>query len=104
MHDSDFQLLEKMVHVESPTFTKWARKYGHPGIRTGRHPGSRRGRRRDGQGFLNSPPARRTYRTTDYGVAVPRVSALQGTWNFGDMLSGDSVKNLWIAYEAMQGR
>jgi hypothetical protein len=37
---------------------------------------------------------------TDH-VAVPRV-ALHGTYNFGDMLSAESVQNLWTVYNQLQ--
>lgn len=109
MQDSDFELLDNLA------ISYFARDRQS----SKRHPGSRRGRERNGEGFLSSRPVRRTYRTVmrpeiktqnqrswtmhDY-VAVPRVSALQGTWNFGDMLNDDSIGNLLRAYQIMKGR
>ena len=105
MQDSDFTLLEG---IPTPTEVRKRRP-------SRRHPASRRGRIRNGEGFLNSPPVRRTYRTVVhsrvvgsnivlYPVAVPRITGLQGTWNFGDMLNDDSIGNLLRAYAVIKGR
>ena len=108
MFDSDFELLER---IPSPSEVRNRR-----GAR--RHPASRRGRKRNGEGFLNSPPVRRTRVTVmrpeiktqnqrswtmhDY-VSVPRIE-MHGTWNLGDMLNDDSIGNLLRAYNIIKGR
>lgn len=107
MQDSDFELLDNLA------ISYFARDRQS----SNRHPGSRRGRERNAQGYLNSPPVRRTYRTVMISevsphtkliqlraVAVPRVSGLHGTWNFGDMLNDDSIGNLLRAYAEIKGR
>ena len=108
MKDSDFDLLDNLA------ISYFARDR-QP---SNRHPGSRRGRERSGQGFLNSGPTRCTYRTVmhpriltqnqrswtmaDY-IGVPRVNTLHGTFNFGDMLNDDSIGNLLRIYAAIKG-
>lgn len=62
----------------------------------------RRTRFRNGMGFLNSPPARQRRIQTDYGVPVPLI-ATHGTFNFGDMLSAESVRNLYAVYTKIGG-
>lgn len=104
MQDSDFTLLEG---IPTPSEVRNRRP-------SKRHPASRRGRVRNGQAFLSSPGARRTYRTVPYyrvifnnsvldHMAVPRVS-MHGTYNLGDMLSDDSIGNLLRAYAEIKGR
>lgn len=116
MQDSDFTLLDQAVIPEFPAYTQFKRKFHViTSSKSSRHPGSRRGRIRNGEGFLNSPPVRRTYRSVVqsrvvgntvvlYPVAVPRITGLQGTWNFGDMLNDDSIGNLLRAYAEIKGR
>lgn len=72
-----------------------------------RRPVSRRSRMRNGQGYLKQT-VRCTYRTVqtspfDPGSLVPRIEALHGTFNFGDMLNDDSIRNLIMAYNVMKG-
>jgi len=108
MQDSDFNLLDNLA-VSYFARDRRASK---------RHPASRRGRERNGEGFLRSKPARRTYRTVlhpriltqaqrswtmaDY-IAVPRVNAMHGAFNFGDMLNDDSIGNLLRIYAVLKG-
>lgn len=65
-----------------------------------RHPGSRRGRRRDGRGYLSSPVGRVRHVTTDYGISVPRLK-LHGEFNLGDMLNQSSLANLFTVYSQL---
>jgi len=108
MNDSDFELLDNLA------ISYFARDR-HP---SNRHPGSRRGRERNAQGFLSSKPARRrritvmhpriqtqnqrSWTMSDY-VALPRIE-VHGSWNFGDMLNDDSIGNLLRAYAEIKGR
>ena len=64
---------------------------------------TRRTRRRNGMGYLSSPPARQRMIATDYGYTVPLIK-LHGTWNLGDMLSSASIGNLFTIYSAIEGR
>lgn len=106
MQDSDFKLLEG---IPSPSEVRKRRP-------SKRHPASRRGRIRNGEAFLNSPRARctrvtvmrpeiktqnnRSWTMADY-ISVRRVE-LHGTYNFGDLLSAESVENLWTVYNQLQ--
>jgi len=108
MQDSDFDLLDNLAI----SYFARDRRAGN------RHPASRRGRERNGEGFLHSKPVRRTYRTVmhpriltqsqrswtmaDY-IAVPRVRAMHGEFNFGDMLNDDSIGNLLRIYAVIKG-